>query len=238
MLLVTAPWFKWLNTYSGALLFVVAAVTGVLIYFQVREAARLRREQAQPYVAVDMRSLGTGKTSAQAVELVVKNFGATAAHDIRLESDPPLVSSDELPPDWGVWGVFDVLPTLVPGQEWSTLWEDEAADRTNSDLPQVHDVTVRCKDSRGRDMDPITFRLDWSAHKHRIYRIINGPHEIHAELEKIRKDLDRVKSGQTRIKVLTQDESEYQARVQSDLRARYEEFQRLTAQQEEQPPTP
>lgn len=222
-------WLKWVNTYSEGLLVIVAVVTGAFVYLQVREAGRLRREQAQPYVAIDMRRLGTGKTTAGAVELVVKNYGATAAHDIRLESDPPLVSSDELPEEWGRWGVFEVLPTLVPGQEWSTLWEDEAADRINSDLPVAHDVTIRCKDSRGREMDAITFRLDWSAHKQKIFRIVNGPHEIHAELEKIRKNLDSIKNGQSQLKVLTRSEAEYR----SSLRAQHEELQRMAVEQQE-----
>lgn len=204
-------WIVWLNTYSGALLFIVAAVTGVLIYLQVREASRLRREQTQPYVAVDMRQVGSGSTNARAVELVVKNFGATAAHNIRLESEPPLVSSDQLPGDWGAWGIFDVLPTLVPGQEWSTLWEDDAADRTQSDLPKAHNVTVRCQDSRGRKLEPVVFCLDWTAHQYKIFRIVNGPHEIHAELEKIRKELATVVSGRARVKVVTQTEAEHRA---------------------------
>ena len=231
--LQTAAWFKWLNTYSDALLLMVAVVTGAFVFLQVREAARLRREQAQPYVAVDMRQLGTGDTSVRAIELVVKNYGTTAAHDVRLESDPPLVSTHEFPEEWGEFRTFDVLPTLVPGQEWSTLWEGDSANRYESNLPQAHDVTVRYKDSRGRRMDPTTFRLDWSAHKFRVFRVVNGPHEIHAELKKIRKDLDSIKDGQSRMKVLVRSEGEYQA----SLRNEHEEMLKMIAEQN-QPANP
>lgn len=127
-----------------------------------------------------------------------------------------LFRSAELPEDLGPWGIFDVLPTLVPEQEWSTVWEDDSAHRVKSDLPQAHDVTVLCRDSRGRKMKAVTFRLDWTAHKYKIFRVVNGPHEVHAELEKIRKELARVASGRSRVRVLTESEAEHRAQQSAE----------------------
>jgi hypothetical protein len=49
------------------------------------ERARLRKEQAQPYVVA---FIDFSEVSTFLVDLVVRNFGATAAHDVRLDIDP------------------------------------------------------------------------------------------------------------------------------------------------------
>ncbi|HEX2413715.1 MAG TPA: hypothetical protein VHJ37_00735, partial [Thermoleophilaceae bacterium] len=78
----------------------VAVAAGYVALGQLGEArharleqARLRKEQAQPYV---MAYIEFSEASTFLVDLVVRNFGATAAHDVALEIDPaPRRSIDE-----------------------------------------------------------------------------------------------------------------------------------------------
>jgi len=74
-------------------------------------------EQAQPYVAVAIEPLIGVDPKFQ--ELVVKNFGATAAFNVRLESEPPM----ERAAVDGRALTLPTLPTLVPGQDWRVLWD-------------------------------------------------------------------------------------------------------------------
>jgi hypothetical protein len=62
------------------------------------------------------------------IELVVRNFGETAAHDIRLVFiNPPTVAQYENEHD-GVVNIGELalpstIPILAPGQEWRTVWD-------------------------------------------------------------------------------------------------------------------
>src|SRR5215212_1433976 len=63
----------------------VAAAAGYIALEQLNEAARLRREQAQPYVVAYIQPSPAAPFLA---EIVLKNFGATAAQDVRLTITP------------------------------------------------------------------------------------------------------------------------------------------------------
>lgn len=68
-----------LAAWSAVLL---AMVAGFIARGQLRETRRLREEQAQPYVIVFAE---TSEAGQWVVDLVVKNFGTTAAKDVRVE---------------------------------------------------------------------------------------------------------------------------------------------------------
>ena len=67
------------------------------------------------------------------IELVVRNFGQTAAYDIRFSfPNPPTVAEYENAAD-GYANIVELqlpreLPVLAPGQEWRMVW-DSALDR-------------------------------------------------------------------------------------------------------------
>lgn len=117
----------------------VAAAAALFAARQVRESKRLRQEQAEPYVAASLEyDVVTGS-----VDVVVKNYGSTAAYDIQLEAVPPLERTD---PGAGIAKVKlpESIRTLVPGQEWRTLL-DFSSERVETELPNHYDVTVRYK---------------------------------------------------------------------------------------------
>jgi hypothetical protein len=101
----------------------IAIAAAVFALNQVQEARRTRERQAQPNVVVfaDLNPL-----DEDWLDVIVKNFGQTAAYHVRLFFDPwPTVipwihpQTDNrvtrlLVPD---------IPVLAPGQEWRTLWD-------------------------------------------------------------------------------------------------------------------
>jgi hypothetical protein len=148
---------------------------------QVAEARRVREEQAQPYVTV---SLELGESWANLVHITIRNFGNTAAYDIRITFEPPLVSKTV--PDIASIGMFKSgIPTLVPGQSISCLFDMTHERMAASDLPQSHDATVRFNDSRGQNMEPLMYRLDFDQYRDLEYTTVYTMHHATEQLKTI-----------------------------------------------------
>lgn len=103
-----------------------------LIYLnrQLQRNRRAAAEQTRPHVAMFMEPHAA---DWHVIELVVRNFGKTAAYDIGFSfAQPPTVARYETASD----GYADVvalqlpeeLTVLAPNQEWRTVW-DSAIDR-------------------------------------------------------------------------------------------------------------
>ena len=167
----------------------LATAAGLIARGQYRLAKQLREEQAQPYVVVFTESSAAGDW---VIDLVVKNFGTTAAKDIRIEFDPPLQraagGNDDKPK------VPAVIPVLVPQQEWRTFWDTGIA-RAESDLPDRHVATVRFADSRGRAMPQYEFVLDWEPMKQRDVVTIYGAHDAAIALREMSKEVKKWREG-------------------------------------------
>jgi hypothetical protein len=78
-------WTAGATVVTAAVAAVAAAVAGKVGMRQLGEARELRKAQAAPYVVV-YADLSTANSAF--VELVVKNLGTTAAHDVRIAIDP------------------------------------------------------------------------------------------------------------------------------------------------------
>lgn len=97
---------------------------------QLRRSAALRTERERPYVAVFMEPHAA---DWHLVELVVRNFGRTAAYDIEFAFATPLTVAAY---EHAYGGYTDVVPlalpkkltNLAPGQDWRLVW-DSARDR-------------------------------------------------------------------------------------------------------------
>lgn len=179
---------------GGLLLAIAAAIFG---YRQFGEARRSREEQAQPYVAIYMEP---SEADAQAINLVIRNFGATAAQDIHVAIEPP--------PKQYAGHVTDlkvpsVIHTLVPGQDWTTFW-DTAIARNSDEIPRHHTATIGFKDTRGRELGPYTFDLDWNAIMDRGYLVTYNMHELARAVRDIR-DLYRSRGDSGHAKVMAYD---------------------------------
>ncbi len=183
---------------SGTLLtLAVAVAAAIYARGQVKEARRSREERARPYVAAFLELAGEST-----LDLVVKNFGATTARNVRLISHVPLeqVWGDEIEPLL----VFDTLPVLVPGQEWRTLF-DVGGQRMTAEHHTVYTVTVESSDSRDRPLDDEKFVLDWHPYANTQYTSQKTIDDIGKALEGINKTLKSWTEGLRGLSVVARD---------------------------------
>src|SRR6202008_548373 len=116
-------WAAWVAIALG-----VAAL--VFANRQINRNRRLAADQTRPHVAMLMEP---HPADWHVIELVVRNFGQTAAYDIGFSFlNPPTVAEYESATD-GYAEVIELglpreLPVLAPGQEWRMVW-DSALDR-------------------------------------------------------------------------------------------------------------
>jgi hypothetical protein len=201
----------------------VAVTAGAVAWSQLREARRLRLEQAQPYVVAYMEA---SEADPSFIDLVLRNFGTTAAINVKMIIDPaPRRSTQGAGEPEEVW-VPDTIPVLVPGQEWRTFW-DYSRDRLTTDLPKAHSVTVRFVDTRGEEHSS-SATLDWGAFEGRHWVTVYGVHHAAKalrELEKTMKSMREsarggvavyVRDGDARDKALREQAAEFRAARNQD----------------------
>lgn len=174
----------------------------------------LMTEQAQPYVAMTMEQ---STDSPLFVELVVKNYGTTAAKDVHITVDPPPQSAalgeTGNPVSLSIPGSISLL---APGQEWRTFW-DSGAERSSSGLPDKHLVSISYV---GLTNEPMFFAgtLDWNFFKGIIYTERKGLHHLATAASGIEKELKKVVDGRS-ISVLTRDGALRDARLAARAKA-------------------
>jgi hypothetical protein len=157
----------------------LASLAGAVAFFQLREARRLRSAQAQPYVAIYTEENATVWT---AIDLVIRNFGATVAMDVHVSIDPaPQRAAGGSIED--VWTPQQIA-TLVPGQEWRTFW-DTTLGREESELPSRYRANLEFTDTSGRCF-AYAFVLDWEPLTKRGAIVASTPHDAVQALETIR----------------------------------------------------
>jgi hypothetical protein len=122
----SSTWLAW-AAWAAILLGVVALI---FTNRQLRLNRRAASDNTRPHVAMFMEP---HPADWHVIELAVRNFGQTAAYDIRFSfSNPPTVAEYENAAD-GYADVVELqlpreLPVLAPGQEWRMVW-DSALDR-------------------------------------------------------------------------------------------------------------
>src|ERR1700726_4504830 len=158
----------------------VLAAAALVAFSQLRLGQRLREEQAQPYVVTYAEH---NETRPHFIDLIVKNFGATAAHDISIAIDPALKRSagGEIEDVRGP----DRIRTLVPGQEWRTFW-DSTLHREELSMPSRYTATLTFRDSRERKLGPYIFDLDWDQLMDRGWIETYGMHQLTDAVRDIR----------------------------------------------------
>lgn len=167
----------------------VAVVAAIAALRQIRASREITDQESWPYVAVYMEQ---SPASRVVIDLVVKNFGKTTALDVTLSSEPPLERTAGNGNVELLW-LPDLIPTLVPGQEWRVLW-DVGPQRHESKLPTRHEVTVTfTRHNKKKNEAPFsyTFNLDWAALLGRENVVVRGIHDIAGSMKEIQQDVHR-----------------------------------------------
>lgn len=157
----------------AAVLFGIVAL--LWAHRQISRNRQLKTEQTRPHVSMFMEP---HPSDWHVIELVVRNFGRTAAHDVRFSFvDHPTVAAYEDNPVDGKPDIAELelpseLPYLAPGQEWRTVW-DSAISRAElgGAIRASFDGTLTYSDRpgggkrsgrrRGATFET-PFRLDWA----------------------------------------------------------------------------
>jgi hypothetical protein len=156
---------------------------------QVREARKLRQEQARPFVVVDFEP-----EQSPFVELVVANLGKTMARNVRIKVEPPLESSlDTVVPIAKLKMFTEGIPSLAPGKRMVTLF-DSMADRNERNLANSYQVQLSY-DWDGGDPITDTQRLDLDLYRYRMSVTRHTIHDVNKTLDKIRGLLDKWSAG-------------------------------------------
>jgi hypothetical protein len=193
---------------------------------QVREARRLREEQAQPYVVAYLDPSAGG---AWVIDLVIKNLGSTAATDVSVVMEPPPQRAIDSDRDGEGLSIPESISLLIPGQEWRTLW-DTTFKRHDSGLPQKYTTTVAFKDSRDREKFKFKFVLDWGTVMNRELVTTYGLHDAAKALREMNKTVKNWSEGAGKgIAVVARDGDA------KDQRTR-EFFEERRREREQQPP--
>lgn len=155
---------------------------------QLEETRATRREQAQPYVVMYAEP---STVDPYVIELVIKNYGTTAAFGVAINLDStPRRSGESLRREEVIDVVMPhVIPILAPGQEYRTQW-DHAVLRRKVNPPQEHRGQLTYRDSRGEQLNsPV--HLDWHNLTQRTWQHQSGLHEAAEALGQIRDRLAR-----------------------------------------------
>ncbi len=122
----SSGWLMW-SVWAALALGVIALL---FTNHQIQRNRQLAAEQTRPYVSMLMEP---HVTDWHVIEVVVRNFGRTAAYDVRFAFPKPLTVAAYENASEGYADVVELqlpreLPTLAPGQEWRMVW-DSALDR-------------------------------------------------------------------------------------------------------------
>lgn len=193
----SGPW-HWspdvLTAFATSALVLVGLAAALVALWQVFQARRLRREEAQPYVVVYTDQAGSDPTQ---IDLVAKNVGLTAATNVRIRFTPePLSANLRNSNAPNALKVPEVIPVLVPGQEWRTYWDFTQARAEAEDLPRRYEVRVSFSDSRRRPITPeYVYEIDWQVLIDRGYITVYGLHDMAAAIRDVRDVLKNSGTG-------------------------------------------
>lgn len=182
---------------------VVLIAAAIFAWRQVREARELREEQNRPFVVVDFDC-----EQGYMMYLEVVNMGTSLARDVRIKIDPPLESAIDI--DVGKLKMLNEgIATLAPGKKYRTFF-DMGFRRAEAerDYTMNHTVRVRYKDEKGKRSFDEMLNLDMDQYINMNTVTRHGLHDIHKELEKTRKVLEKWGWGSGRgLVTMTPEES-------------------------------
>lgn len=169
---------------------VTVVVAGKYASGQVSEARKTREEQAQPNVVVFMES---NAAVWMQVELVVKNFGATPAYNVKMNFSPDLDCAPRPDRSDNKLPYPPLIPILVPGQEWRTSWDFGPTRLKAEGMPMQYEAKVEYADSKDRQFETKSV-LDWDPYTKTRRMTVRTVHDLYAVLKKQNEEIAEIRT--------------------------------------------
>jgi hypothetical protein len=131
-----------------------------------------------------------GLTGPPLFDLVIKNVGKRPAIEVSITLDPPPVRASE-PAGFELAKLKmlnEPVAMIAPGQELRTHYDSHIERHNRDDLPSVHHVSLRYKDTSRREYNE-TAVLDLDAMKGVLYTSVKTLHDVGKSLAEIQKIL-------------------------------------------------
>ncbi|TDB95350.1 hypothetical protein [Actinomadura sp. 7K534] len=162
---------------------------------QLELSEKVRREQQEPYVVVNIRP---SEHVTNVFLLVIENLGPTVARNVRIGCSPPIerVAEQELPGKFILRNSFifnQGIPIMPPG--WKIeLFFDMSHKRLNSDLPLQYTFTADTEGPFG-PVEQLTYEVDLRMFTEVETLTVKGVHQGVKEMEKLRKAAENISSA-------------------------------------------
>ncbi|WP_405013535.1 hypothetical protein [Kitasatospora sp. NBC_01539] len=152
----------WIVAVSTALALIVSIVVAVYAYGQYRLAKKVRREQSEPHIIVD---IVPRSEHSQMLWVVIENIGKTVARDVRVDVHPPLRGTLGCEHDLALSeALAHPIPSLPPGKRIAfNLGISHKLLDENSKLPVRYTFTVTGDSRIFGELDPEINVVDLSA---------------------------------------------------------------------------
>jgi hypothetical protein len=168
--------------------FAILVLTALFAWRQLREAARLRREQTRPFVVIQYEFRDV------LIQLAIRNLGKTVARNVKTSFDRPLQSRQFGDERFAEMALFrDGIPNLAPGQEIRVHF-DHFPNRVDGGLPMRYVASIKYDDHEGRALPADEFVLDLSPYK-QAARGPKGLHELVEAVERVRGEMAKWTDG-------------------------------------------
>ncbi|URN05496.1 hypothetical protein LUW74_20730 [Actinomadura madurae] len=156
---------------------------------QLELAEKIRREQSEPYIVVDIEPSTIGRNF---LVLVIQNIGTTVARDVRFNFTPQLRSARELRlPVADAKIVKNGIPMMPPGRRFEILF-DFGPDRYESNLDMTYEVTINADGPHGHIETTSEIDIGVLYGWHPLWP--KGIHEGVQTLENMQKDLAKTQA--------------------------------------------
>ena len=114
--------WQWVSTWNGAVTALATVITAAFAAFALIRATHDSRDRSRPYVIAEFRH---AEHSDTALDLQIRNAGASMARDVTVTFDPPLSVPEGFGPNVTVHTMRRYqapLPCLAPSQTLRNVW--------------------------------------------------------------------------------------------------------------------
>jgi hypothetical protein len=213
-----SPW-DWTATDWAGVTCVVLIVAAFVAWRQVKEARKLREEQARPFIVIDFKPWST------IIELTITNYGKTLARDVKFDFVPALATTHDDTPGRGK--IMDLnlfkngIPSLAPSKEIK-LFFDQFPARVAAELPMTYDVRISYRDTTDKAYSEVAV-LDLSMYVGTGGITRHTIHDVHKRLEELVREVKKWTFFGGGIKTMSRKDIDEYYRELDEHRARLEQ---------------